>query len=222
MLTLLTATGARPEAWAICERLMARQDYTGPVRWVIVDDGPVAQPVAFQRAGWTLEVVRPQPYWDGGNTQARNLLAGLAKIHDDERVVVIEDDDWYSPRWLSKVAGWLDVADLVGETRARYFNLKTGCGRLLANTDRSSLCSTAMKGPGLVAFREAVARKDRFIDMHLWRTFAGSKLLRDSRLTVGIKGMPGRGGIGCGHDRDFGQKLNLRDLIGEDAVIYGR
>ena len=51
MLTLLTATGARPEAWAICEQLMARQTYAGPVRWVIVDDGPVAQPVAFQRAG---------------------------------------------------------------------------------------------------------------------------------------------------------------------------
>ena len=30
MLTLLTATGARPEAWAICERLMLRQDYAGP------------------------------------------------------------------------------------------------------------------------------------------------------------------------------------------------
>ena len=51
MLTLLTATGARPEAWAICERLMARQTYAGPVRWIIVDAGPEAQPVTLQRAG---------------------------------------------------------------------------------------------------------------------------------------------------------------------------
>src|SRR5690606_8566975 len=78
LFTLLSATGARPEAWAICERLMARQDYAGPVRWVIVDDGPEPQPVTFQRDGWVLEVVRPEPYWQPGqNTQARNLAAGL-------------------------------------------------------------------------------------------------------------------------------------------------
>lgn len=74
MLTLLTATGARPQAWAICERLMMAQDYSGPVRWVIVDDGKEAQPVTFERDGWTLEVIRPAPYWrQGQNTQARNL-----------------------------------------------------------------------------------------------------------------------------------------------------
>lgn len=202
---------------------MARQNYAGPVRWVVVDDGPVAQPVAFQRAGWALEVVRPQPYWEAGqNTQARNLLAGLEVIGPDARLVVIEDDDWYAPGWLANVAGWLESADLVGETRARYFNVATGRGRLLGNAEHASLCSTAMKGPALAAFRASVARKDRFIDMDLWRTFDGSKLLHDSRLTVGIKGVSGRGGIGCGHDRTFGQKMNLRDLIGEDAVIYGR
>ena len=222
MLTLLTATGARPDAWAICERLMARQDYTGPVRWIIVDDGPEPQPVTFQREGWTLVVIRPAPFWEPGqNTQARNLLAGLEVIGPDERVVVIEDDDYYSATWLTRVAGWLDRADMVGECRARYYNIKTRSGRQLANRDRASLCSTAVKGPALVALRDAVAKKDRFIDMALWAAFKGSKLLKDSRLTVGIKGMPGRGGIGCGHDPNFGNRMDLRDLIGEDAQLYG-
>lgn len=50
------------------------QDYKGPVRWVIVDDGKEAQPVTFQRDDWTLEVIRPTPFWrQGQNTQARNL-----------------------------------------------------------------------------------------------------------------------------------------------------
>ena len=223
MLTLLTATGARPEAWAICERLMAAQDYAGPVRWVIADDGPDAQPVAFQREGWTLEVVRPQPYWaPGQNTQARNLAAGLAAILPTERVVVIEDDDYYPPNWLTTVDGWLDRADLVGESHARYFNVATGRGHQHRNDRHASLCATACKGPGLQALREAVSKKDKFIDMALWHGFTGSKYPRRANLTVGIKGLPGRGGIGGGHRRDFGERMNLRDWLGDEAAIYGR
>lgn len=78
---LLTATGARPEAWALCEQWMARQDYAGPVHWVIVDDGETPQPITFSRDGWTLTVIRPLPRWKQGmNTQCRNMLAGLEKI----------------------------------------------------------------------------------------------------------------------------------------------
>ena len=221
MLTLLTATGARPEAWAICEQLMARQTYAGPVRWIIVDDGPVAQPVAFQRAGWTLEVVRPQPYWEAGqNTQARNLAAGLEWIDADESVAIIEDDDWYGPGYLADVAKWLGHRPLAGECRARYYNMATGKGRQLNNERHASLCSTAVRGEGLRALRQAVAKADTFIDMTLWRLCPG-RLYR-TRHVVGIKGVPGRGGIGTGHRDAFGEPMNLRDWIGEDAALYGR
>lgn len=221
MLTLLTATGARPEAWAICERLMARQTYAGPVRWVIVDDGPVAQPVTFQRAGWTLEVVRPQPYWEAGqNTQARNLAAGLEAIGPDESVVVVEDDDYYAPGYLADMARWLERRPLVGEMRARYYNIATGRGREMGNVRHASLCSTGVRAEGLRAFRAAVAKADKFIDLTLWRSLPGR--LYSTRHVVGIKGMPGRGGIGCGHHDDFGGNVRLRDWIGEDAALYGR
>ena len=221
MLTLLTATGARPGAWAICERLMERQDYAGPVRWVVVDDGPVPQPVTFAREGWTLEVIRPEPFWQKGqNTQARNLSAGLDAIGADERVVVIEDDDYYAPEWLSAVDGWLQSHDLVGESYARYFNVRTGMGHAHRNNQHASLCATACKGKGLVALRKAVANRRTFIDMDLWGRCRGK--LRRSNLTVGIKGLPGRGGIGGGHREDYGHPMNLRDWLGEDASIYGR
>ena len=135
MLTLLTATGARPAAWALCERWMARQDYAGPIRWIIVDDGPEPQPVTFQRKGWQLVLVRPSPHWaPGQNTQARNLLKGLAAVGPDERLVIIEDDDWYAPDWLTTVAAELEHAELVGEHRARYYNVEQRRGRQLANT----------------------------------------------------------------------------------------
>lgn len=224
-LTLLTATGARPESWAICERLMARQDYTGPVRWVVVDDGPTAQPVTFQRSGWALEVLRPTPAWEPGqNTQARNLLAGLEAIGPDEQVVVVEDDDHYSADWLSTVAQALDRAELVGECRARYYNISLRLGRQLSNSTHASLCSSAMRGRALEAFRKACQLAPKFIDIELWRR-ADSRHLFDGHRVVGIKGMPGRGGIGMGHRDDFKGQSDptgaiLRDWIGPDAEIY--
>ena len=115
MLTLLTATGARAAAWAICERLMAAQDYAGPVRWIIVDDGPEPQPVTFRREGWQLVVIRPSPFWQHGqNTQARNLLKGLEVVDAHARLAIIEDDDHYRPCYLTEIAQRLERAELVG------------------------------------------------------------------------------------------------------------
>jgi hypothetical protein len=225
MLTLLTATGARPKAWSICERLMAAQDYAGPVRWVIVDDGDPCQPVTFVRDGWELDVTHPGPLWSPGqNTQARNLLHGLSRIHEDARVVVIEDDDWYAQDWLTHVSGELGKAELVGEMRARYYSASLRRGRQLKNTGHASLCATAMRGSALETFREACRNSPKFIDLELWKCHP-SKHLFDGHRVVGIKGLPGRGGIGMGHRDDFiGTKdpdgSLLREWVGGDAEMY--
>lgn len=224
-LTLLTATGCRPHAWAICERLMAAQDFAGTVRWVIVDDGAERQPIAFEREGWSLEVLRPAPLWQPGqNTQARNLLAGLATIDHQERLVVIEDDDWYARDWLTTVASALQQAELVGECRARYYNVTLRRGRQLANTAHASLCSTAMRGDALQAFRGVCHRQHKFIDLELWRRHPSKHLFTGGRV-VGIKGLPGRGGIGMGHRDDFQGEADpdgalLRSWVGPDAEFY--
>lgn len=220
MLKLLTATGARPGAWSICEQLMARQTYAGPVLWIIVDDGAEQQPVTFRRPGWEVHIVRPLPPWQPGqNTQARNLREGLAFVMPEDRLAIIEDDDYYAPGYLADVAKWLDRHPLVGESHARYYNVATKRGQQLNNARHASLCSTAMRDEGLRAFRKAVETADKFIDMQLWRACPG-RLYR-TRHVVGIKGLPGRGGIGCGHDRSFGRPMKLADWIGEDAALYG-
>ena len=225
MLTLLTATGARPQAWAICEFLMARQDYAGQVRWVIVDDGAEPQPMTFQRDGWDLVLVRPTPHWKSGqNTQARNLLAGLQVIGADERVAVIEDDDWYAADWLTTIDRELQRAELVGESRARYYSLPLRRGRQLQNTSHASLCSTAVRGGALRALAEACRRQPKFIDLDLWRSTRSRHLFVGHRV-VGMKGLPGRGGIGMGHRDDFRgtddpSGVLLREWIGEDARLY--
>jgi hypothetical protein len=222
-LTLLTATGMRPDAWNICETLMQRQTYCGPVRWVIVDDGERRQPITFNRDGWKIDIIRPIILWsEGVNTQSRNLLAGLSVIEKYERVVIIEDDDYYNKNYLEKVDGWLKSADMVGEAPSRYYNASTGCGKVLQNMRHSSLCSTSVKGSALDLLRSVSKQNKKFIDITLWRLFKGAKKIFNTSMVVGIKGLPGRGGIGSGHNPTFGSHVNLKDWIGKDVEMYGK
>lgn len=227
MLTLLTATGARPEAWRICEQLMERQTYTGPVHWIIVDDGPEAQPLRFDRKGWVVTYVRPLETWKPGqNTQARNLREGMRSVQAEDRLVIIEDDDAYHPQWLERVDQWLRTHDLVGEAPARYYNIKTRRAKQLHNRQHASLCSTAMKGAALDTFRRELKPGVQFIDLNLWKNFRGSKALYPTEMVAGIKGLPGRLGIGMGHKADFVGQFDeggsiLRQWTGPNADLYG-
>lgn len=225
MLTLLTMTGERPEAFALCERWMARQTYSGPVRWVIVDDGKKAQPIKFKRKGWAVEVVRPEPSWtQGENTQARNIVAGLDRIGPEERVVIIEDDDWYSASWLSTVSAALDAHELVGESHAKYYNVAQRKAREHENEQHASLCSTALRGRALDVLRGVCRPGIQFIDVMLWQAFGPAGLFRGEDV-VGVKGLPGRKGIGVGHAKQFQGTFDanakiLRSWIGADVEAY--
>ena len=194
MITLLTPTGARPEAFSNCVKWMKAQTYQGAVRWVIVDDGPEPEQVPCID-GWEIVIVRPTPLWSGKNTQARNMLAGLE--HCTDMVAVIEDDDQYAPWWVERCVEWLQHDDLVGECGAVYRNLRSGNERKMNNKHHASLCQTAVKGEAVEALRQA-CRAAGHIDMALWRSRKG-KLYPYQGGVLGLKGYPGRRGIGSGH-----------------------
>lgn len=226
MLTLLTATGCRPDAWKICQKLMERQTYQGEVHWIIVDDGEQMQMVDFNRDGWKLTVITPRPFWkQGDNTQARNLMEGVALLNGKERLFIIEDDDCYLPEYLETANSWLDKHDLVGESFARYYNVQSKRFRQLSNASHASLCATAMKGDAIEAFKRELRPEVKFIDLMLWRRFNGHKKLHKSSLVTGIKGLPGRNGIGMGHKDDFQGQIDqkgsiLRQWAGVNADLY--
>jgi hypothetical protein len=186
---------------------MAEQTFDGAVRWIIIDDCEPAQAIDFDRSHWGLEHVKPRPAWRAGaNTQARNLLAALSRVESHERVAIIEDDDVYMPDWLATVDQALTGrVEMVGEGRAYYYNVQQRVAREMRNTEHASLCATAVTGHALDVFRGIVSAGARkFIDLVLWREFTGRKVLLEGHRVVGIKGMPGRAGIGIGHGRTFG------------------
>ena len=218
--TLVTPTGGRPEAFALCERWMNRQDYTGPLQWVVVDDVDPATELTMGQ-----EVVRPEPRWSGSHTLARNFKAGLLAARYDA-VIVIEDDDWYSPRYVQDMVNRLDrhaVTTLAGEFPSRYYNVRNRCYRLPGNETHASLCQTAFRLEVVPKIRSLIT-EETWIDLRMWSKIRGE--LYEAYNVVGIKGLPGRDGVGIGH-QDGGTpdpELDvLRDWIGdEDAWRYAQ
>lgn len=225
MIQVITPTGDRPEAFELCQRWMRNQTYRGELKWHIVDDGNSAalaqwwEP-AHQRADQLITWHRLPPM--DGNSQHRNMLHLLAQVDPKHPVVIWEDDDYYAPTWLETVAEKLRKYDIVGQRRNRYYNVRTGATKVHRNLCHASLCATALKGlRNIHELRRQCAIKAPLIDIGLWRR-AENKHLFGGCEVVGIKGMPGRGGIAGGHDLKTDEPFDLSQWIGDDAKHYAR
>ncbi|MBY0421433.1 MAG: hypothetical protein K2Q06_03955, partial [Parvularculaceae bacterium] len=139
-------------------------------------------------------------------------------------VVIVEDDDWYDPRWLETIADALTRAPLAGERFARYYNVRMRRAEELRNDRHCSLRSTGVCGAALAALRRLVERDGLIYDGLLWKIEALPRVLLDTKLTVGLKGLPGRPGIASGHRDMVGRRdpdlSILRAWIGDDAENY--
>jgi hypothetical protein len=232
MIVLITPTGARQNQFRLCAKWMTNQTYTGQVLWIIVDDW--AQITTNNVAGnfrenWTIVKDYPVPKWSGTNTQARNIKAGVDilvrnyQMKDIEAILIIEDDDYYRPCYLTEMMSRIGNYDVIGETNTIYYNVHYRLHCDNNNREHSSLFQTALTPKSLSVFQNCYAHK--FIDAELWSKSTNKLLFHAGTLSVGIKGMPGRGGIGAGHGRGMAflqdpQMIYLRNLIGEDANEY--
>ena len=230
MIVLITPTGGREKQIQLCAKWMKEQTYTGSVLWVIVDDcSPRTTDFISSefKEDWTIVKVYPKPVWEQGqNTQSRNLQAGLNAIPknvDISSIFIIEDDDYYKAKYLEIMTIMLESYDLCGETNTFYFNPKYNAGRRNHNNKHSSLFQTAFT-PNLISeFERILINNIKFIDIELFKLKVKINLFTGLDLAVGIKGLPGREGIGNGHKlTTYHTQNNIRieQLIGEDAKYY--
>lgn len=220
MLTLITPTGGRPEGLALLAQYLDAQTYQGEALWIVVDDCNPMSPVPDSR--FPMEVIRPSWRWQPGmNTQAQSILMALRNVPDDAVVMVVEDDDCYRERYIETMLKALQSADLVGQRDSLYYNVRTRRYQVMPGKVHSSLASTAIRGAD--ALRAVCHTHKTLIDYTLWTGFKGRKALIDSRQCIGIKGLPGRAGIGIGHRENFGQPdtdNTLQKWIGDYAANY--
>jgi len=233
-IVLTTATGDRPEAFALCEKWMRRQTFWPKVkRWLVVDDGKNGP----TKTTLGQEYVRREPQPDDPRTtETMNYLAIAALMNEigtNEIMFFIEDDDYYRPDYLERMAQGIEGVDLVGEIPSRYYNVALRSYMLCDNDKHAGLCQTAIRGvvvPTWIKVLQNVRNLDNpFSDINLWKAWTGPKRFVESPLRplcVGIKGMPGRKGIGCGHRPGPNQRPDpeleiLKKWIGsEDLEVY--
>lgn len=230
MLTLLTPTGDRHAAFALCERWMRQQTLWGrrEIQWIVVDDGDVpVTPTLGQ------EYLRRERGTDAPvESFCHNLLEGLARVRGS-RLLLIEDDDYYAPDHLEKMTELLRHPGvlLVGDPHLRYYHLGHRHWRAMDNTG-SALCQTGMKAE-LVEFLVEIVRTRLVlrlfdVDVTLWRYTPKPYVARlPLNTVVGIKGLPGRHGLGIGHRDDLLQTwtadpdlVALQTWIGGDVEAY--
>jgi len=234
MICLITPTGARPAQFDLCCHFMRNQTYQGKITWIIIDD---AQPRSTDKVGadfrsdWTIIKIYPLPLWSGQNTQARNLSVGINTLlsnytkEEIEAIFIIEDDDYYRPVYLEKMFSHLQGYWVAGERNTIYYNVLYRNYADNNNRAHSSLFQTVFTTDVIPTFLQCLPAQ--FIDAHFFMVMDKSKvnLFNDGSLAIGMKGLPGRKGIGAGHTRmarfphDADWKF-LRSLIGEDANFY--
>ncbi len=223
--TLVTPTGSRQKAFELCEKYMARQTYKGSLQWIVVDDSPKNPTKCTMGQEY---IVGPKEWKPGINTQRFNMDAALPHIKGDY-IFVIEEDDYYKPDYIETYLDFLKHADLVGEGDVTYYSLKVKGFKEMQNYLHASTCQTAFRKSYLPAFERALHSGEKFFDILLWNTARSLKhsyiMFHGLHLCVGMKGLPGRSGIGFGHTNTVEftpdpQYVKLKQLVGDDFSFY--
>lgn len=233
MIVLITPTGARQDQFKLCARFMKRQTYSGDVIWIIIDDAHPKTTDNVQedfREKWTVLKLYPTPRWTGQNTQARNIKAGIDFVkknipyHLIEAIFIIEDDDYYRDIYLERMMANKKTYFAFGEVKTIYYNVQWRRYNHNNNLQHSSLFQTAFTTDIIPVFETCFGHK--FIDAAFWMKAPNKNLFFENYLAIGIKGMPGRGGIGAGHKLSMATNVDiqlkyLNKLIGKkDADLY--
>ena len=229
MICCLTPTGGRPEGLELLARYISAQNYHQPIRWIIVDDCNPATPLPetyYAPFGpIEVEVIRPAWHWTDTSTQCKSMALALDQVADDDTVIIFEDDDAYLPDHIVDTVKALETFSLVGERFSRYYNVATRRWQLIPGKNHASLASNGVRGDALRLLRNICAVGTRTIDCDLWKQFRGPKHLTEHANVIGIKGMPGRGGIGIGHRNGFGRPDTediLCQWLGDYAGAYDK
>lgn len=226
-ITVITPTGDRPLAFSLLKKWMQGQTVK-PDQWIVIDDGKIS--LDIMDSGEMLYVRRQPKADDPKHTLALNLRTAFPLVTGD-RILIMEDDEYYAPEYIETMVRALETHLVAGIKNAKYYHLPTGGFYQNHNDRHASLAETAFRAAILPDISEIIAESDDpFIDIKIWKRFYSmGKLFEDTDrpLYLGIKGLPGRPGIGGGHKEtlyrgkhDSPDREILRRYCPKDFGIY--
>lgn len=200
MISLVTMTADKPLALQLCEAYVARMRVgLSDIEWIVADGGQEKVPPPAHSI-----YIRTEPYLHMADNMKNNFYTALDAARG-EIIMVIEDDDWYHPNYISYYLRRMNEtsAELYGEGDAKYYNIRNQTYHLHKNKYHASLCQTAFRKSLIPKVIEQVEKAhDCFFDLRIWRNLEGHVDF-PGKHSVGIKALPGRIGVGTGHKRVF-------------------
>ena len=159
-------------------------------QWVIVDDGKT--PLETCLLPDYADYIRRDPSKDsGGHTIGLNLSVGLQAAKCDN-VLIMEDDDWYSPFYVSLMVDLLSKSKLAGLWGTNYYHVKVPGWREMGRNTHAALSMTAFRKSFIPQIIKSIPG-DISVDLRIWKNNKGLLVEgRNKKLQLSIKGMPGR------------------------------
>lgn len=229
-ISIITLTGGRHLAFRLCESWMKRQTLK-PDEWIVVDDYEIPTKCTMGQ-----KVIRREPFWQPGEmTLQKNLLEAL-KIVTGDIILIIEDDDWYSPNYIENMvkkfedlSGGRPIGNsslLIGEGICLYYNIRNYTYHYFNNTNYASLFQSAFTKDLIPQINDLLIKyqNDLYFDFCLWENIEHCNktvFLTKSPWSVGIKGLRGkRSSWTFGHDIELSfldekYLYLLKKIIGE-------
>ena len=171
------------------------------------------------------------PYSSDGCSLCRNVLKGLEAARG-EWLWILEDDEWYSPRYFSAVLAAMQVpgAKVVGNHQWLIYHVPSRRYEYLRHDrDHTNLCQAVLHKDVWQFLRRAAMVGTPSIDLALWSLLRKYEIpvawLDDPTLMVGLKGLGGEAGYSLHHSADTlkfddPHALVLRSVLGHDADHY--
>jgi hypothetical protein len=232
MITCISPTGDRELAFSLCKKWMSNQTVK-PDQWIIVDDGAV--PISGEMSEEYIHYIRREPKsTDPKCTLLVNLKEAIPFIKGD-KIFIIEDDEYYAPNYIEEMSKQLDSYEVVGIGKAKYYHLPTGKYDIDKNMDHASLAETGFRSSFLPEFANCIEKTNGFwLDVQIWKRvfdprnqIKGLVFVDGDSLYLGMKGLPGRKGIGIGHNPysyrknvDDTGRTQLKKWVPNDYQIY--
>jgi hypothetical protein len=251
MITAITPTGDRPLAMSLCERWMIHQTVK-PDQWIVVDDGtaPITPTTTMEY------VRREPRAGDPRHTLAINLLQAIPLIKGDKILIIEDDEYYAPAyvEEMKKHLDSGTIAGITQNryyhlpTGGYYMMHNKGHASLAQTAFTNAFVPTFRNAVEASMFVD-------FLDIRMWRMakqslnrgfkFGGRALTTRMRTTsqmpknelvlfsdadrplyVGIKGLPGRNGIGMGHNpgmylvKDTIGRRVLKQWMPQDYQVY--
>jgi hypothetical protein len=196
-----------------------------PDQWIVVDDGKIPLTPTY-----AMQYVRREPRpEDPNNTMVLNMRTALPLITGD-KVLIIEDDEYYAPGYVAALSSQLDQHEVAGIGMSRYYHLPSGGNFIIGNMHHASLAQTGFRKSFIPRVRKILDMDKSYVDFYIWdqaRQMNTGGIFTDAAnpLYVGMKGLPGRAGIGRGHDpriyrfQDPDRKV-IRQWAPRDYQVY--